>query len=95
MKHNHVPLGNNPVILPAYIERCPVCKGAGEYEQTYNIGCGRGHSRMMGPCDYCKPPYPTFLMASLGYRMKSGAPVPYSVINQMNIIIRRSRGEEI
>lgn len=33
---------------------CEVCKGAGEYEQTYIVGCGGGSYRSVGRCDWCK-----------------------------------------
>lgn len=34
-------------------ELCDVCKGRGEYEQTFTNGCGMGYSRMRSGCDYC------------------------------------------
>lgn len=34
-------------------QECRVCKGKGEYEQTYTIGCGYGSYQSVGRCDYC------------------------------------------
>ena len=73
--------------LPEYVEQCPVCNGSGEYEQHYTAGCGGGGYQSTGPCDYCKHPKGHLWnhMRGLGYRMKSGQPVPQSVINQIEI----------
>ena len=32
---------------------CEVCKGAGQYEQTYTIGCGMGSHQSLGKCAWC------------------------------------------
>ena len=72
------------MILPEYVEICPACNGAGEYEQTYNAGCGGGLYKSIGPCDYCA--HPKRFMTGLGYRMKNRSVVPDSVINQIVIM---------
>jgi hypothetical protein len=35
------------------LKDCEVCKGKGEYRQTYTAGCGFGSYRSMGKCGYC------------------------------------------
>ena len=65
------------MIYPEYVEECPVCKGEGEYRQTYTAGCGNGSFMMTGPCSHCK--HPDVFMKGLGYRMKDGSVVPPSV----------------
>lgn len=40
--------------LPAPFTTCSRCNGAGEYRQTYTIGCGGGYFSMNGRCDSCE-----------------------------------------
>jgi DnaJ-class molecular chaperone len=60
--------------LPAWVRECRACKGAGQYPQLYNAGCGMGLYRSMGPCGCCK---------GTGYLYLTGDPVPSSVVNQI------------
>lgn len=41
------------ITLPPHIRLCGCCGGTGEYEQLYNAGCGMGHYRSVGRCDWC------------------------------------------
>lgn len=70
--------------LPTLVYACSVCKGMGQYEQSYNAGCGFGMYRSMGPCDFCQ---------STGFRYHNGTPIPKSVLNQ--IIVTNSDTIEI
>ena len=52
---------------------CDICKGHGEYKQTYTAGCGMGSYRSTGGCDYCD-----------GTGLLQGSkPAPDSVRNQV------------
>ncbi len=65
-----------------HVMKCKLCDGKGEYEQTYNAGCGRGYYRSMGQCDGCK---------GMKYRYReSYEPVPPSVLNQINVELERT-----
>lgn len=68
--------------LPEYVEPCFMCKGEGEYKQTYNYGCGSGYFPSMGKCDVCD-----------GYRFLYRSNLPHrdrrigaSVLNQISIM---------
>ena len=68
------------VKLPSLVEICPLCKGEGQYRQTYNAGCGQGMFETIGRCDCCMGH--RFLMKKL----KREARIPTSsVINQIQI----------
>ena len=54
---------------------CPVCKGAGEYRQTYTAGCGMGSYQSTGSCDWCE---------GEGVLM-NGKAASSSVINQIRV----------
>ncbi len=64
-----------PDTLPEYVEKCYLCSGEGECEQTYTAGCGGGYYRMKGPCVHCKG-------IGLKYKVNNGD-VPFSVLNQI------------
>ena len=55
---------------------CLLCNGAGEREQSYNLGCGLGFSRFVGKCDHCYGD---------GVVMQDGSRCPKSVINQIRV----------
>lgn len=65
---------------------CWSCNGAGEYRQTYNLGCGMGSMKMMGCCDHC---------AGTGLQV-CHKPAPSSVLNQVLEAAERdsARGEQ-
>lgn len=70
--------------LPEYVMKCPLCGGHGQYEQTYNAGCGGGLYRSMGRCDNCTPEGPPYYHTGVGFVYKhDGRPVPSSVIAQI------------
>jgi hypothetical protein len=60
--------------LPEYVHKCSWCDGAGQYRQTYTVGCGGGSYRTMGSCDNCD---------GIGLVYFDGGPVPPSVIDQI------------
>lgn len=71
-----------PLILPEYVTVCPMCKGEGEYPQTYTAGCGGGYYKTLGKCDYCD---------GMRYRYKGsfregGGPVTSSVLAQITYL---------
>jgi hypothetical protein len=63
--------------LPNSVEKCPMCKGLGKYEQRYTAGCGMVSYRSIGPCDYCK--LEGLFMQGSGFRYKNGKFSDYSV----------------
>jgi DnaJ-class molecular chaperone len=63
--------------LPDLVRVCKVCNGDGQYEQTYNAGCGFGLYRSMGRCDFCR---------GQGYVYLNGEPIPISVTNQIKVM---------
>ena len=71
--------------LPKYVQLCPICDGRGEYQQSYNAGCGGGMYRSTGPCDYCK--IDGLWYQGTGFRYKDSSisrrSVPESVIFQI------------
>jgi hypothetical protein len=70
--------------LPNLLARiCPVCNGHGEYEQTYNAGCGMGLYQVTGPCSYCEG----------GGLLQGNLPAPSSVRNQ--VIVAGERHEQL
>lgn len=60
------------------IKRCLVCKGAGDFEQTYTIGCGMGTHKSLGPCDWCEHPHRS--MKGAGYTLFNGDPLPDDMV---------------
>lgn len=67
--------------LPEYVKKCPMCDGAGQYEQTYNAGCGMGYFKSLGPCAMCGDGDP---WRGVGYVYKAtGKPVGASVLAQI------------
>lgn len=74
---------SNSLTLPEYVEVCPVCNGAGEYEQTYTAGCGGGYYRSLGPCECCTEKGRGY-WKGCGYVYKeTGLPIPRSVWEQI------------
>lgn len=70
--------------LPELVIPCPICNTKGEHEQTYNIGCGRGLYKSLGPCDFCH--IEGYFMESPGYVYKDTMKgIPKSVLNQIKI----------
>lgn len=71
--------------LPEKVEKCPICKGFGHYNQTYNAGCGMGFYRSSGPCDYCY--HPKLYMCGSGFVYKNSnfkeKSIPESVLVQI------------
>lgn len=63
---------------------CTICKGHGEYQQTYTRGCGMGTMRSTGGCDYCGATGLT-----QGYAMGNNA-APDSVREQVLEAARRN-----
>lgn len=58
---------------PTFFASICYCEGHGEIVQHYNVGCGGGFIRMMGPHDFC------------GGRglLQGDQPAPLSVLNQV------------
>ena len=67
--------------LPEFLQVCPLCKGAGSYDQVYTAGCGMGTFTSKGSCEMCgkNETYcgPGFVYAG------SGAVVTESIIAQV------------
>jgi len=77
--------------LPEYVRLCPMCKGAGEYEQTYNLGCGMGFMPLEGGCEICGK-YKRYGQLGPGYVYKATCePVGDSVVAQIESM-RRAHG---
>lgn len=42
------------ILGPRFVANlCVFCNGRGERQQFYTAGCGHGHFRSIGVCDYC------------------------------------------
>lgn len=68
--------------LPDFVRICGMCKGAGQYQQSYYIGINpdRPYSSMRGPCEVCAD---NSMCEGPGFVYQTGAKVPDSVIAQV------------
>ena len=72
--------------LPEYVIVCPVCKGEGRYDQTYNSGCGIGNYISSGPCVLCsdRKDFHRNIYRGVGFIYEpTSVPVGKSVIEQI------------
>lgn len=74
--------------LPEYVRLCPMCEGAGKYEQTYTAGCGMGYYRSNGNCEICGK-HKRYGQIGPGYVYKAtNEPVGDSVVAQIETMRR-------
>jgi hypothetical protein len=77
-----------PDSMIGHVRKCGWCDGKGEYEQSYNYGCGLGRFKSMGPCQCRYDGAPGYLNGC-GFVYEDGSHIPISVYNHIVVFNQR------